>query len=295
MRGNDAVTSSIYDIGYQRYEGARYGRRHAILALYTHSLRGAFGLGRGTAAKVIPFVLVGIALVPALIALGVAAAVTDEVSPIRHDNYYGLVELVLALFCAAVATEMVGPDQRHRVLPLYFSRTLLRRDYALAKFAALTSAMLLIALVPQLILFLGNALSGDDVPARLRENADQLPRLVVSGLFIAGLLGSIGMAIAAYTPRRAYATGATIAAFIVSTGIASIIVESVRGDAGRYAALFSAFDLMGGFTQWFFDSNLGSGTLDTADLPGALYALAAVVFSGIATTLYFRRYERLKV
>ena len=37
------------------------------------------------------------------------------------------------LFCAAQAPELFGRDQRHGVLPLYFSRVLTRIDYALAR------------------------------------------------------------------------------------------------------------------------------------------------------------------
>ncbi len=43
---SDTTAGSIYDLGYQRYEGVRLGRRHAIWALYVHSLRSVFGIGR---------------------------------------------------------------------------------------------------------------------------------------------------------------------------------------------------------------------------------------------------------
>ena len=39
-------TSVIHDIGYQRYDGPRLGRRHVFGALYIHGLRAAFGFGR---------------------------------------------------------------------------------------------------------------------------------------------------------------------------------------------------------------------------------------------------------
>ena len=43
--------------------------------------------------------------------------------------------ILVLLFCAAQAPELLGRDQRFGVLPLYFSRALARLDYALAKVA----------------------------------------------------------------------------------------------------------------------------------------------------------------
>ena len=39
-------TGVIHDIGYQRYEGPRLGRGYSMRALYVHSVRSAYGLGR---------------------------------------------------------------------------------------------------------------------------------------------------------------------------------------------------------------------------------------------------------
>ena len=48
--------------------------------------------------------------------------------------------LLVVLFCAIVAPELVSRDLRGGVLPLYFSRPMTRSDYALAKLAALVTA-----------------------------------------------------------------------------------------------------------------------------------------------------------
>ena len=42
-----AETGVIHDIGYRRYTGPRLGRAQIARALYWHSLRSAFGIGRG--------------------------------------------------------------------------------------------------------------------------------------------------------------------------------------------------------------------------------------------------------
>ena len=113
------AAGNIYDLGYRRYEGIRLGRRHAVLTLYIHSLRAAFGLGRPATAKIVPFGLAILALIPATIQLGIAAVASDVVELYSHSGYYSYVQWIIALFVAAVAPELVGRDQRSRVLTLY--------------------------------------------------------------------------------------------------------------------------------------------------------------------------------
>jgi len=104
----DQRTGSIYDLGYRRYDGLRLGRQHAVLSLYVYTLRGAFGIGRRASSKIIPIIITVIAFLPALIQLGVAAIVSDEVDIIRPENYFGFVQVPVALFCAAIAPEITG-------------------------------------------------------------------------------------------------------------------------------------------------------------------------------------------
>ena len=132
---------SIYDLGYRGYDGPRLGRRSAVRALFAHAIRTCFGIGRGGRAKIPPFTLAGLAILPAVIAVGFAALASqagpggeaiEQASPIRYESYYGLVGVLVMLFCAGQAPELFGRDQRYGVLPLYFSRVLTRPDYALA-------------------------------------------------------------------------------------------------------------------------------------------------------------------
>ena len=64
---------SIYDLGYQAYDGPRLGRRSAVLALFAQTVRSCFGIGRGGRAKIAPLVLAGLAILPAVLAVGFAA------------------------------------------------------------------------------------------------------------------------------------------------------------------------------------------------------------------------------
>ena len=87
---------SIYDLGYRRYEGPRLGRAHAIRSLVIDSFRTAYGLGRGGRAKIAPIIFGAMAILPAVIVVGIltlaarlgAREQIENASPIGYDTYY---------------------------------------------------------------------------------------------------------------------------------------------------------------------------------------------------------------
>jgi ABC-2 type transport system permease protein len=286
---------SIYDLGYRHYEGARLGRRHAMGALYRESLRGAFGLGRSTASKIAPAVLIAFAVFPALVQVILAALVPLDVDLIQHEDYYELIKYLLALYCAAVAPDICGRDQRNRSLTLYFSRAISRSDYALAKLAAMTTAMLLITLLPQALLFTGNALGTQDVWGYLTSEWTLVLPILVSAFTGSALIASIGTFIAAQTPRRAFATVGIVVAFILPIVVAGILVHEIDTELTRFGVFLSPLDLVGGFTPWIFRAPAEQGS--AAAVAGfALwwYALAGIVITLVASALLVRRYQKVQ-
>ena len=173
-----AETGSIYDIGYRKYDGPRLGRAHAIRALFSHSLRSSFGIGRGGRAKIAPLTLGILACVPAL-AIVAAQALIRQIPggqsfegqlPVRFDTYASTIGIFVVLFCAAQAPDLFGRDQRHSLLSLYFSRALRREDYVLARIAGFAVAVFILQLLPQVLLFLGQALLATDVLKGILDN-----------------------------------------------------------------------------------------------------------------------------
>ncbi|MCE7928884.1 MAG: hypothetical protein HUU14_06950 [Dehalococcoidia bacterium] len=274
---------SIYDLGYRSYGGTRLGRRHAVRTVYVESLRSAFGLGRRASSKVIPVILLVIVLLPAAVHLGIAAASRQQMDIVKPEDYSSFVEVILALFVAAQAPELAGRDQRNRTLSLYFSRAIERRDYALAKLGALVSAMLVLTLVPQAVLFVGNAFTTNDALEYLREDAANVPRVLASSVLVSGLCASVALAIASRTPRRAYATGGIIAIFVGSAAIGGILDATV----GRYGIMVSLFDLMTGATYWIFSAE------HEYEVATELMFAAVVGVTAISVGLILRRYERI--
>jgi ABC-2 type transport system permease protein len=293
---SESTAGSIYDLGYKRYEGARLGRRHAIWALYIYSVRGVFGIGRSLSSKVGPMGLAIIALLPAVVWLGIAAIAPaeEEIEIFRPEDYYFIIQIVLALFCAVVAPELVGRDQRTQTLSLYFSRALRRQDYALAKFAALVTGMLAITVIPQVILLVGNGLTVSDFGDYLQDKWTDLPSILGSAILLSGFIAAIGLVIAAQTPRRAYSTVAILAAFVLTVPVGGILFEAVAQDVGRFALLISPFHVVQGFTFWFFGATFDPETQHAkADLPGVAYAIDAALVTLLMLALLLRRYGRI--
>ena len=293
---------SIYDLGYQSYQGPRLGRRSAVLALYTQSLRACFGIGRGGRAKIAPFTLAGLAILPAIVAVGFAALAAqagpggetiEQASPIRYETYHGLVGVLIMLFCAAQAPELFGRDQRYAVLPLYFSRVLTRTDYALAKVGGLMTALLAVELAPYLVLFVGRVLVAPDPATGLADEIPNLPRFLLQGVLVAGLFGGLASLIAAWTPRRAYATAAIIAVLIIPPIIVSIVGQLTNQDLARAIVLLSPADLLDGTNAAIFGSIPDNAVVASIGLPGWAYVGAAAVGIVGSIGLTVRRYLRI--
>jgi ABC-2 type transport system permease protein len=303
---SDAPTSargpggSIYDLGYQGYVGPRLGRRSAVLALFFQTLRACYGIGRGGRAKIPPFVLAALAILPAVIAVGFASLAAqagggalENASPIRYESYHDLVSVLIMLFCAAQAPELFGRDQRYGVLPLYFTRVLTRVDYALARVGGLIVALLVVELTPYLVLFVGRVLVAPDPATGLGAELGQVPHFLLQGLLVAGLLGGLAGLIAAWTPRRAYATAAIIAVSIIPPIVVGIIGSQTSQDLARAIVLFSPGDILEGTNATIFGSVSGDAVVASVDLPGWAYVAAAAVGLVASIILTVRRYLRI--
>jgi ABC-2 type transport system permease protein len=293
-----SATGSIFDLGYRGYDGPRLGRRHAIATLFAHSLKWTFGIGRGGRAKIAPFALAGLTLLPALLAVGIralAGPAAERVTPITPQNYLTFVQTLIAFFVTAQAPELLGRDQRHHVLTLYFSRALERTDYALAKYGALVCALSIVLLVPQVILLLGMVFASIDLGAGLGEALPLVMPILLSTVIAAAFFSGIGLVIAAFTPRRAFASGAIVATFLVLSGVVSVIV--LRGalrDPLRYVALLDPNALLDGLASTLFGAASRNVTVTRSGIDPAIFALGACVVAVATLIALVLRYRRIE-
>jgi ABC-2 type transport system permease protein len=255
-----------------------------------------FGIGRSLSSKVGPIGLAVIALLPAVFQLGVASIAPADIEVIRPEEYYNIIEVVLVVFCAVVAPELVGRDQRTQTLSLYFSRALRRQDYALAKFAALVTGMLAITVIPQVLMFVGNGLAANDFGDYLKDKWTDLPSILGSAILLSGLIAGIGLVIASQTPRRAYSTVGILAAFVLTSVVGASIFEAADQDVGRFALLLSPLHVVQGLTFWFFGATFDPEMQHAkADLPGVMYAIDAALVTLAMLALLLRRYEKISL
>ncbi|HEX2193350.1 MAG TPA: hypothetical protein VHK63_00040 [Candidatus Limnocylindria bacterium] len=291
-----AVAGAIYDLGYRGYDGPRLGRGAAVATLFWHSLRAAFGWGRSGRSKIVPWGLAAFGLIPAAITTAVAALVPPEAGaalPFTYDNYLSNIWTILALFVAAQAPELVSGDQRHRVLSLYFSHALARSDYALAKLAAMVAAVFLVGFAPMLLLLVGSILVTADVPAALGDQLENVPQVVLAPLIYAIPGASLGLAIAAWTPRRAYATGAIIAVFVVTAATAGILEEATRGRLSDWAQLVNPFVAADGTRDLLVgEPNFESAASRTSLAPW-IFGAWTLLLAAASTVAVLWRYRRI--
>jgi ABC-2 type transport system permease protein len=286
----------IHDIGYQRYDGPRLGRSYAARSLYSHGVRTAFGLGRGAKAKVFPWICAGIVIIVATILI-----VVRSLAPDQAGTYWAFprsISLVLILFCAVVAPELVSRDLRGGVLPLYFSRPLTRPDYALAKLASLISAVFLLLAGAQTLMFLGAAFSLDGLGAVWDELGDYARGLAASGVY-AIAFASLALLVASLAGRRAVAAALIVALFLITTPVYGVLMGiaysssptgELTGNAlalSQLAGLVSPMTLVGGVVAWWFDDAHPLGPY------GPLYGAVTLGLVLVGVLLLLLRYRKV--
>jgi ABC-2 type transport system permease protein len=268
--------------------------------LVVDSFRSAYGLGRGGRAKIAPLGLGALAVLPAVIIVGVLTLAArlgvqreiEQASPISYDTYFTSVSAIIALFSAAQAPELFGRDQRHAVLSLYLARALRRPDYALGRLAGFVLALLLLLLVPQAVLLVGRVLLSTDVAQALGRDLPKIPAVLGQALLTAGLLGCLSMAVSAFTPRRAYATAGIIALFVLPGILAGIVIQLGSSAIGNWLVLLSQSTVLDGTNSLLFGTSLPD-ELFFFDLPRWAFLASAVVTIAVSVGLVVRRFARI--
>ncbi len=295
----------IHDLGYRHYDGPRLGRAGIIRALYWHSLRSAFGIGRGAKAKIVPILMFAVMCLPAVVNAVAVAQHPGQAPIVDYDTYtYRLRTLVMLIFIAAQAPEMVSRDLRSHVLPLYYSRPMRRLDYPLAKYAAFTAACLLIIEIPLFILYVGTIVSAGGGSAVWAQTKALIPGLLI-GVLWAVLLAAIGLLLASFTGRRAYATGLIAIYFFLTWTLATILVAIAQHGGGpgpvlatsatslgaRLPGLISPFTVIDGVRQWLGGTN--PGPIPNPGGAGVAYGLMFLILLGVSLGGLAARYRKV--
>ena len=301
----------IHDLGYRRYDGPRLGRPRIVAALAWYSFRSAFGLGRSARAKIVPAIaFIGLCL-PAVV--NAFAMSRGSARVVDYDTYVPVLrDLVMTVFVAVQAPELVSRDLRSRVLPLYFSRPIKASDYPLAKYLGFTAACLVMLEVPLLLLYGGAVANVHGGAAVWAQTRALFPGLLIGLMWAVGL-AAISLLLASLSGRRGFATGAVAISLLLTYTLAEILlqVETVAvihaGPAGgpvgalgappgpslaeKVSGLFSPFTLFDGVRMWLG----GTNPADNVPSPGtfgAVYALVLIALVGLCLAGLGARYRK---
>jgi ABC-2 type transport system permease protein len=304
-----AAGGVIHDLGYQRYDGPRLGRQRIVAALAWHSFRSALGFGRGAKAKIVPVIVMIAICLPAIVNAFAMSRGNPRV--VDYDTYTPVLRnLIMTVFVAVQAPELVSRDLRNRVLPLYFSRPIKPGDYPLAKYLGFTAACLVVLEVPLLLLYVGSVVNVHGGAAVWAQTRALIPGLLL-GVLWAVSLAAISLFLASLNARRGLATGTVAIAFLLTYTLAEILLQietqaarnvGPRAPGGeplvsfgeKVSGLFSPFTLFDGVRRWLGGTNLGDNVPKVGAF-GAVYALVLIVIVGLCLYGLAARYRRARL
>ena len=313
--------AEVFDLGYQHYTGPREGRNRARMALFQNGVRTILGIGRGGRAKILPVLLFLGVMSPAVVFVIILSFIGEAGADFIPGpaDYYGIVGVVLIIFSAIMAPELLGPDRRDNVLPLYLVRPLTSTDYILARFLAFFVIALALVYAGQIILQAGLILTADSQIDYIRDNWADVLRILFVGIVVALFISVAPMSVAAFTTRRAYAAAFVIAIWLLSTiGVNSLTAETctsetvssngtvissseecspLTGDWAPYIGLLDVGSVSDNISAMVFDTEPeGPSMMAVAELDNNAWPIGAyLAFTGIPALLLWNRYRRIQL
>jgi ABC-2 type transport system permease protein len=241
------MTGTVFDIGYQGYTGKREGRSRGRRAIFKDGVRAALGFGRGGKALVLPwFFITALSLIATVMALVAGAAnkfggegTAEKMKLPSHSDYNGIASIVMFVFAAVVAPELLCRDKRDRVINLYLVRPLTGTDYVVSRWAAFFVVMTAAVIIPQVILFLGLSMSDPAPLTYLQAHWANIPKFVAAGIAMALYTTTLSMLTASFTSRRAYASVFLVGLFVITAPFVFGLSQELGGSMGQWVSMFS--------------------------------------------------------
>ncbi len=283
-----ARAGAIHDIGYRHYDGPRLGASYIRRSLFVETLRGAYGLGRSARSKIMPFLLLAVMVLPAVVIGIVTSYIGLSSLPLDYTEYVITVQVAVTVYLGSQSPAVMSRDLRFRVASLYFSRPLSRRQYVQAKFAGMAAALFLLVGLPITLLLAGALLA--ELP--LGEQLPDYLRAMAGAALYALVLAAVGLVVAAMTPRRGVGVAAVVGVFLVLSGLQAAVM-AMADEFGNevfsgYTGLISPYTLVDGVVTGV----LGAESSIGQEPPGAL---GAAVFTAVAVLLVVGCYAALVV
>ncbi len=286
---DERAFGEVYDRGYQHYTGPRLGRAHAFRALTGYSTKRALGAKKRWTAKVVPVILyVAVALL-VIIPLGIQAFI-DSAEVLQYWEYFSVAWLILGVFVATIAPEMLCSDRREKTLILYFSRPITRLDYLLSKLLATALLTLTITMIPLIVFWLGRQLLEDSPVRAMGDHLGDLGKIILVSVLVSAYLGALGLVISSFTGRKAIAVGVIIVAFIFFNALAAVLQEAFgNADQKAWFALISPIRTISEFVLGIWGQQNGDGAFGNP-LNTWIYGAVMIVVILISCAIMYWRY-----
>jgi ABC-2 type transport system permease protein len=237
-----AEHARILERGYRKYEGDRGGVGASIGTATKHAIQRSLGLKRTVWQKVLPVVSIGMAYIPAIVFVGLVALserfrFEGDFGP-TYAEYYGFVNAAILIFTAFVAPEILCTDRRSGMLGLYLASPLNRNTYLLSKALAVLTILSVVTIGPVLLVLAGKTILGRG-PDGIDGWFLTFGRVLLSGLAVSFLYGSLSLAISSLTTRRAVASAAIVIVLAASAASVESLISSGASPNLRALHLFA--------------------------------------------------------
>jgi ABC-2 type transport system permease protein len=294
-----AEQGAVYDLGYEPYHGERRGRKGARRTIWADGNRRVLGIRRKARRKIMPWLLVAMALLPAIVFVGIAfvvpAGVADEFNLAdANSNFFQIGGTIVMLFTALAAPELLIPDRKDGVLSMLSSRPLTSNDYLAARFASNITVVGGFLLIPQLFILIGQAgTDPDGLIQGLINVAPTVPKIfAVIAIYVVAYV-PLGFMIASLVKRKSIAASVFLALIIGLTAFSEAIVRNSVLPGGRWVALLAPINTADSANIWVFGSTNNESLLAVADIHPLMGIAALVVIGSAAVMISVRRYRGL--
>ena len=282
----------VFDLGYKPHEGPVLGRGAVIRAVLRDGLRRVLGLRRRARKKVLPWGLLGIAMLPVtfFVAIGVVIGeLAEDAELFGHAQYFNLTGAVTVVFVALAGAELLIPDRSEGVVSIYASRPLTTIDYLAARAAALAILVLGFLYLPHLVLYFGEAwVSGDGFGTYLTGNLADLWQSGLASLGYFAAFAPLAFLISSLATRTSVAAGSLIGIVVMSAPAGAALVES----GVDYGGIIALVDHPGYVKDWILDANTDRWIPERAGLDPVVSLIVIVVVAAAAAAVVIHRYRR---
>ena len=288
----------VFDLGYAPHEGERLGRAGALRALYRDGLRKVLGLRRRARSKVFPWMLLAIAVLPALffIAFGILAGTLAEnlaeATFFSHSRYFEMTGVIGLIFVALASSELLVPDRVHGVMAVYASRPLSMADYLAGRAASLGTVVFAFMEIPHLVLFFGRAwVSDDGFGSYVVDNVSVLWETSLASLLYFVMYASLGFVVAAFASRPAIAAGVLVGVISISGPATDALVST---GTFRVAGLLALQHHPGYVKDWIMGDDVRTWIPEAAGFEPAVSLAIIAAVAAVSAVVVLRRYRRLR-